>query len=198
MTGGHWADTPCISRALAEGFGDMRRAMKGTIVKCIEELVIRDFGAEKWKAALKGAGFNENAYIATTSDYADGDVMKLLDSVSKAGPIGLAQLIEAFGDYWSTTYAPGIYGVYFEKAKCAKDLLLNLDHIHTAMTKSMKGAAPPHFRYEWENPKVLIMHYDSPRGMVAFMPALIRGVAKYYKEKVVVNTTGNSIRVQFS
>jgi len=172
--------------------------MKGTIVKCIEELAIRDFGQEKWKAALKGAGFKEHAYIATTADFADGEVMKLLESLSETGPIALPDLIEAFGDYWSTTYAPGIYGVYFEKAKSAKDLLLNLDHIHTAMTRSMKGAAPPHFQYEWENPKVLLMHYDSPRGMVAFMPALIRGVAKYYKERVTVSTNGNSVRVQFS
>jgi len=87
---------------------------------------------------------------------------------------------------------------YFEKAKNAKELLLNLDNIHTVMTKSMKGAAPPHFTYKSQGDKVLLMHYNSPRGMVTLMPALVRGIAKYYKEKVDVTTTGKTVRVQFS
>ncbi len=172
--------------------------MKGTIVKCMEELVTKQFGAEKWKDCLTGAGLPARSVISTTTDVPDVEVTKLIGSIAVVTKLSQEQVIEAFGDYWSTTYAPDIYSVYFEKAKCAKDLLVNLDHIHTAMTKSMKGATPPHFTYEWKGDKVLLMHYSSPRGMVAFMPALIRGVAKYYKETVDVKTTGNTLRVQFA
>jgi hypothetical protein len=32
---------------------------------------------------------------------------------------------------------------------------------------------------------------------VTFMPALIRGVGKYYKEKLVVYVSGNEVHVRF-
>ena len=124
--------------------------------------------------------------------------LKIVRSIADTNHLSQDQVIEAFGDYWSTVYAPDIYGVYFEKAKNTRELLLNLDDIHTKMTKSMAGAAPPHFTYESPNDKLLLMHYNSKRGMVNFMPALIRGVAKYYKEKVNVQTVGNTLRIQFS
>ncbi len=170
--------------------------MKGTIVKCMEELVTKKFGPENWKECLNGAALGQTL-IMTTSDVPDAAVQKLVDSIAVTTKLSTAQVVEAFGDYWSTVYAPRIYGVYFKMAKSAKELLVNLDHIHTAMTTSMKGAMPPHFDYKWESDKVLLMRYKSQRGMVAFMPALIRGIAKYYKEQVDVKTSGNTLRVQF-
>jgi heme-NO-binding protein len=104
--------------------------------------------------------------------------------------------MEAFGDFWSTTYAPSIYGAYFKKAKGAKDLLLNLDHIHVVMTKTA-GASPPRFRYEWRGERHLIMHYDSPRGLVALMPGLIRGVGRYFRENLTVSVKANEVHVVF-
>jgi hypothetical protein len=163
----------------------------------MEQLVTTQFGANKWQAATKHAGL-DTAKLDFYSDVPDADVHKLTRSIAETAGISLDQVIEAFGDYWSSVYAPSIYSVYFDKAKSSRELLLNLDHIHTNMTKTVKGAAPPHFKYEWENDKVLVMDYDSKRGMVAFMPALIRGVAKYYKEKVSVTLKGNRLRVQFT
>ncbi len=105
--------------------------------------------------------------------------------------------MEAFGESWSTVYAPRIYAAYYQKAKSARELLLNLDHIHTVMTKSMAGAMPPHFKYEWKGDKLLLMHYESKRGMVALMPGLVRGIGKYYKEQLNVTIAGNTVKVQF-
>jgi methyl-accepting chemotaxis protein len=164
----------------------------------MEELVTKKFGADKWKASLRCAGLPDNKAFMTTADVPDSEVLAIMKGIGQAASLSSDQVMEAFGDYWSTVYAPDIYKVYFDKAKGAKELLLNLDQIHVTMTKSMKGAAPPHFTYESPAPNVLIMHYESPRGLVALMPALIRGVAKYYKEKVTVTTTGNSLRAQFS
>ena len=89
--------------------------------------------------------------------------------------------MEAFGEYWCTVYGPNIYVAYFSDAKSARELLLNLDHIHEVMTKSIKFARPPRFRYEWKGDKLLIMHYESFRGLLALMPGLIRGVGKCYR-----------------
>jgi len=172
--------------------------MKGTIVKCIEELVTKKFGLAKWKECLKKAGVSEGRLYNTTEDVADAEVMAIVKGASAVASLSMEQVMDAFGEHWCTVYAPAVYKVYFEKAKSAREFLLNLDQVHTAMTKSIKSARPPHFRYEWQGDKHLIMHYSSDRGLVALMPGLVRGVGKYFKENLKVSAIGNAVHVQFA
>jgi hypothetical protein len=172
--------------------------MKGTIAKCIEELVTGKFGQEKWAESLKTAGLPESREYNIFEDVADSEVLAILKGISAALDLPMSGVTEAFGDYWSTVYAPRVYTAYYSTAKNARELLLNLDHIHTAMTKSAKSARPPHFRYEWRGHNHLIMHYESGRELVALMPGLVRGVGKYYREHLNVRVVGNSVHIQFS
>ncbi len=171
--------------------------MKGTIVKCMEELVTKKFGAAKWKESLKNAGMPESRFFGVSDDVPDAEIMAIMQGIATAGGLTMDQVMDAFGDYWSSAYAPVLYDVYFAKAKSTRELLLNLDSIHVAMTRTMKSAQPPHFTYEWKNDKVLVMLYESRRGLVALMPGLIRGLGKYYKDNPKVNVTGNKVEVQF-
>jgi hypothetical protein len=166
--------------------------MKGTVVLCLQELVEKRFGAEKWKQSLRAAGLSEVRLFSTLEDVSDEQVFALAGIVSKTTKIPRERLREMFGEY-----APRIYGSYYRKAKTARDLLLNLDHIHTAMTNSMPGARPPRFKYHWTAPNVLTMHYQSKRGLVGLMPGLIRGVGKYYNEALRVIVKDNSVTVRF-
>jgi hypothetical protein len=173
--------------------------MKGTIVKCLEDMVKAGAdGAESWKTILSKAGMSPKAMFTSTGVVPDGDVLKLITSAAEVLKMHLGMAMDAFGDYWSTTYAPKTYSAYFARAKSAREFLLSLDQVHVAMTKSMEGAAPPRFRYEDKGPKDLVMHYASPRGMVALMPGLIQGVARFYKEKVTVRTEGNALHIHFA
>jgi hypothetical protein len=171
--------------------------MKGTIVKCMEELVTTKFGEGKWKEALKKAGIPEWRSFTTFCDVDETEVMRIMEGIAGAASLSMEQLMEAFGEYWCTVYGPNIYVAYFSDAKSARELLLNLDHIHEVMTKSIKFARPPRFRYEWKGDKLLIMHYESFRGLLALMPGLIRGVGKYYKENLTVKLVGRAVHVQF-
>jgi hypothetical protein len=170
--------------------------VKGTIVKCLEEMVKTKHGDSAWTTVLERCGMARSTFFATTAVVPDGDVLRLLEATAAVTGTNLSQAMDAFGDFWSTTYAPSIYGAYFKKAKTAKDLILNLDHIHVAMTKTA-GASPPRFRYEWRGDRVLVMHYDSPRGMVALMPGLIRGVGRYFRENLTATVKGNEVHVTF-
>ena len=172
--------------------------MKGTIVKCMEELVIQKFGVQKWKESLHRAGLSENRNFTLLCDVEENDFKRILQGVVDATSFSMSQVMEAFGEHWSTVYAPSIYGAYFSSAKSARELLLNLDHIHEVMTKSKNLGRPPRFRYEWKGENHLIMHYESHRGLVALMPGLIRGVGKYYKEPLTVELIGNAVHVLFS
>jgi hypothetical protein len=41
------------------------------------------------------------------------------------------------------------------------------------------------------------MHYDSPRGLVALMPGLIRGVGRYFRENLTVSVRANEVHIHF-
>ncbi len=171
--------------------------MKGTIVKCLEELVKQKAGPEVWKGILAKAGLPTSSMFTTTGVVPDADVLKLVGASAEALHVPVQGAMDAFGDHWSTTYAPKLYGVYFEKARSAKEFLLNLDNVHVLMTRTA-GASPPRFTYEDKGPKDLVMHYSSSRHLEQMMPGLIQGVAKYYHEKVSVRREGSSLHIHFA
>jgi hypothetical protein len=177
---------------------DKGRFMKGSFVKCMEEMVTETFGAAKWKTCMDRAGIPlVRRNFTILSDVEDDDVRAILKGISAATSLSMDQVMDAFGEHWSTVFGPRVYAPYFSSAKSARELLLNLDHIHDVMTKSIKFARPPRFTYEWKGDKRLIMHYNSNRGMVAMMPGLIRGVGKYFNEKLRVHVEGNAVYVDF-
>lgn len=172
--------------------------MKGTIVKCLEELVTEKFGQGNWEESLRLGGVVKTRKYSTFEDVADAEVLAILKGVSATSSLPVEGVMEAFGEYWSTVYAPRIYEAYYSGAKNAREFLLDLDRIHTGMTKTLKLARPPHFRYEWRGEQHLVMHYQSGRGLVALMPGLIRGVGKYYREYLNVSVAGNAVHIRFS
>jgi hypothetical protein len=172
--------------------------VKGTIIKCMEELIAEKFGARRWRECLERSGIPDSRTNFTIlSDVPEDDFKLIVKGVVSATSMSTDQLMDEFGEHWALVYAPRVYAPYFAEAKNARDLLLNLDHVHEAMTKSIKFARPPRFRYEWKGDKLLIMHYESPRGLVAMMPGLIRGVGKYYKENISARIVGNAVYVEF-
>jgi len=171
--------------------------MKGTIVKCMEEMVTKRFGETKWKESLKKAGIPEARRYATMEDIEDSEILGIMKGMSGTAYSSMDQTMEAFGEYWSSVYAPALYGVYFAKATSTREMLLNLDKIHVTVTQTMKPARPPRFKYEWKGDDTLIMHYDSNRGLVALMPGLIRGLGKFYKDNPKVRLSGNAVEIKF-
>jgi len=171
--------------------------MKGTILNCLEELVTRKFGAAQWRSTLRMAGQPDSRIYGTFEDVPENEVHVLLNAVSATVNLTLQEVMELFGDYWSTVYAPRVYAAYFVGSRNAREFLLNLDNVHTALTRSQKSARPPRFRYEWHGNNHLIMHYESSRGLVALMGGLVRGVGKHFGESLTVTILGNAVHVQF-
>lgn len=161
--------------------------MKGTIVKCLEELVVSQFGQDKWEKSLEDAGLKKNAMFFTVSDVEDAQVMKVVGAVCTNLGLSLPQAADAFGDYWVNTYSQKMYGQFYKKNKTAKDFMLDMDNVHINMTKTMKDAKPPRFKYEWKNDKTLVINYNSERGLIDFAVGLTKGVGKFYNEKLAVS-----------
>jgi hypothetical protein len=87
--------------------------VKGTIVKCMEELVTTKFGEDKWRESLKKAAIPEWRSFTTFCDVDEAEVMAIMNGIAGAASLSMEQLMEAFGEYWSTVYAPNIYVAYF-------------------------------------------------------------------------------------
>lgn len=171
--------------------------MKGTVVKCMEELVTTKFGVAKWKECLKKAGLPESKLYSTLDDVPDGEILGLMKAIGQAAGLNQDHVMSAFGEHWSTVYAPRVYKSYFDAAKSTREFLMKLDEVHVAMTRSIKMAHPPRFTYQWQGDKHLVMHYGSSRGLVALMPGLIAGLGKHYKDHPVARVSGNEVHVQF-
>jgi len=160
--------------------------MKAGIVICLGDMVKEKFGQQKWDAALEGAGLNKNAMFIPIQDVADETIIKIVHSTCKVLDLTIEQATEAFGDYWVNTYAPKIYRTYYRGANSAKDLLLQMDRVHEAVTTNIPNARPPRFSYEWANDKTLLMKYKSTRGMIDILVGCVKGVGKYFNEEVRV------------
>jgi methyl-accepting chemotaxis protein len=171
--------------------------MKGTIGTSLEEFVTQQFGAKEWRRALRIAGAAESKTYCMLDDVPEGEIQSLLRAISVATYLPLGSVTEAFGEYWSTVYAPRVYAPYYVGVRNARDLLLRMDDIHMELTKSMKSSRPPRFRYEWRGEEHLIMHYESDRGLLGWMEGRIRGVGKYYGQCLTVSTAGNAVHVRF-
>jgi hypothetical protein len=173
-------------------------SMKGTIVKCVEELVVSRFGDATWRDILKGAGLQPNKFYIAIQDVDDAEAMQIIKSACSTLKLSLQQVADAFGEHWMTSYAPKVYQSVLEKSKNARDFLLSIDAVHTLLTKTMANARPPHFEYDTTDPKRLVMSYHSHRDLLPMVAGLARGVGKYYKENLRVTIVPpNKVEVVF-
>lgn len=172
--------------------------MKGVIPDCLKSMVINKFGIDNWNKSLEMSGLPKNTIFLAGQDIADETILKVADSVCKVLNITMQQAADAFGDYWVSEYAANIYKPFY-KATTAKDFLLNMDNVHTLITKNLPNAHPPRFTYEWENENTLIMHYKSERALIDFLVGLVKGVGKYFKENLKVTKIGDDkVKIIFS
>jgi hypothetical protein len=173
--------------------------MKGTIVKCLEELVITQFGKDKWEAILEDADMSASTVIWPLSDIADAQVLKLVEATCENLGISLVEAADAFGDYWVNVYSQRMYPLYYARNQTAKDFLLDLDNVHVEMTHMMERARPPRFDHEWEDDRTLTIRYKSDRGLLDFAVGLVKAVGKHYGEDLKASRSEpDKVRIVFA
>lgn len=160
--------------------------MKGVIPLSLGEMVVKNFGPDKWTAILRDAGLPANTSFMATDNTDDAQVSNLIKSSCKVLNLSLTQAAEAFGEYWCTDFAPRIYKPYYRGAKGAKDFLMKMKGIHEQVTATIPNAKPPVFNFEDPGPNKLIMTYASPRHLEEIWVGLVKGVGKHFKEKLSI------------
>jgi hypothetical protein len=173
--------------------------MKGSITSCLAQLIETTFGKEKWEAVRDHAGAQSVAGLKlATSDVDDAVASRLIQSTCKILGLTEQQAADAFGEYWCCTYAPKVYKAYLQRFRSAREMILGMDQVHSDVTNNMANARPPRFEYHWEDENSLVVTYKSPRGMMSIYVGLARGVGKYFKEKLDVQSlSANQCRIRF-
>ncbi|MBN2381608.1 heme NO-binding domain-containing protein [bacterium] len=160
--------------------------MKGVILSCLSSLVKEQFGNDKWLMILKDAGMEKKSVFLSHESIDDAKVVDILNSLCKILNVSLQQAADVFGDYWVNTFAPAVYPLHYRGVNSAREFLLKMDEVHEITTRSIPGATPPHFDYEWKNDQTLIMTYHSIRGLIDIFVGLIRGVGKHFNEDLAI------------
>jgi hypothetical protein len=172
--------------------------MKGTITRCLKEMVENKFGKDKWITICEKSNFPSTKIISLSSDFDDAVVMALIKSTCETLGVTLEQAGDAFGDYWVNDYAPKIYKSIYTKFKNAREFILGMDEVHKMITKTVPNSKPPQFTYNFTDDKTLVMKYNSPRGLIAVLMGCAKGLGRYYNEKLTVTKIDDSsIKIQF-
>jgi len=165
--------------------------MKGVIIKCLKDMVIDNFGSDKWIKIIEKSGLDPYMAVKTLDDIEDATALKIVDSACQILNISLPQAADAFGDYWVNVFAPKIYGIYYEGVDSAKEFILKMDELHVRATGHIINAKPPRFEYEWTNERTLLVTYKSHRGLIDFFVGLSKGVGKYFNEQLIIKKLSN-------
>ena len=160
--------------------------MKGSIVKCLAELVNTNFGEDKWNEIMRLSGVNPNMEIKAISDIDDNVVVKMVENTCKVLNITKQQACDAFGNYWINTFAPKMYGAYYVKFKTAKQFIMGMDTVHHIVTKIIQNAHPPRFEVEEVDENTIIVNYISERNMIDFYIGLVKGVGTYFNTTIEI------------
>jgi hypothetical protein len=111
-------------------------------------------------------------------------VFRIIENTCKVLNISRQQACDAFGDYWINTFAPKMYGVYFERFKSAKEFIVEMDSVHEIVTKNIANAQPPRFTVENVDENTIIVNYISKRNMIDFYIGLVKGVGIYFNTPI--------------
>ena len=159
--------------------------MYGIVNRAIEDLVKENFGAEKWEAVLERSGIEVDFFISS-EPYDDAITYRLAEAVSSELGISLAEVLQAFGEWWILKTGKEKYGGLMEAGGSSlREFLINLPLFHNRIMLIYPKLTPPEFKVSNITENGLHVHYHSKReGFQEFVRGLLSGLGKMYSTPV--------------
>ena len=140
--------------------------MKSVIAMCLTEMISNKFGENTLKQIFDDANIpSTDRTFLPTMDTPDANMLAIVKSTCSILNISIEQVGELFGEYWCKHYITNLYEAYYKSSAGAKEFLLKMKRIHTAVTQKFPNSHPPVFEYIDEGPDKLIMKYRSERNL---------------------------------
>jgi len=161
--------------------------MYGIVNKAIEDLVIANFGEEKWEAIKDRIGIDIDFFISS-EPYDDDVTFKLAVAVSEEMNMTVGDVLIAFGEWWVIKTTSEKYtGLMQSGGNNLKEFLLNLPNFHNRVMLIYPKLTPPEFKVTDEAENSIQLHYFSKReGLQEFVRGLIQGLGKMYNTPVTI------------
>jgi hypothetical protein len=162
--------------------------MYGIVNKAIEELVIANFGHDKWNAIKKRSGIDIDFFISN-EPYDDDVTYQLASAAAIETGLSISEVLISFGEWWILKTGKEKYGYLLESGgENYKDFLINLPLFHNRVMMIYPRLTPPEFKISNIEEKSLHVHYFSKRiGLQDFVKGLLQGLATFYSCKVQLN-----------
>ena len=159
--------------------------MHGIIHAELKKYVEARHGSDAWKACLETAGLGQKMFLPITT-YPDAEAVAIVTAASKLTNISTEHILEDFGEF----IVPDLLSMYrslVEPHWRTIELLLHTeDVIHRVVRINNPGAQPPQLQFEQLGPNELKFNYNSPRRMAAVAKGIIKGIAKHYRQAVLI------------
>jgi len=155
--------------------------MYGIVNKAIEDLVIANFGEEKWEAIKDRSGIDIDFFISS-EPYDDDVTFKLAVAVSEEMHMTVGDVLIAFGEWWVVKTTTEKYpGLMDSGGDNLRDFLVNLPNFHNRVMLIYPKLTPPEFKVSDITEHGLNLHYFSQRqGLQEFVRGLIQGLGKMF------------------
>lgn len=175
--------------------------MYGIVNQAIEDLVIENFGEEKWDKIKERSGVDVDFFISN-EPYDDSITYKLAKAASEELGITVDEVLNAFGEWWILKTGKEKYGGLMEAGgNNLKEFLNNLPIFHNRIMLIYPKLTPPEFKVSNREENSIHVHYFSARaGLQEFVRGLLSGLGKMYNTPVQIELlegrmTGNDHEV---
>lgn len=161
--------------------------MYGIVNRAIEDLVISNFGVEKWEAVKKRSGVDVDFFISN-EPYDDDITFRLAGAVSEEMDISLSTVLQTFGEWWILKTGKEKYGGLMEAGgNSLREFLINLPVFHSRIMLIYPKLTPPEFKVSHVGNNIIHIHYFSKRtGLQEFVRGLLTGLGKMYNTPINV------------
>ncbi len=161
--------------------------MYGVVNKSIEDLVVANFGKDKWESIKTRSGVDVDFFISS-EPYDDDITFKLAQAVSEEMQISLENVLVTFGEWWVIKTTSEKYpGLMNSGGANLKEFLVNLPVFHNRVMLIYPKLTPPEFKVSHIEERSVCLHYHSKReGLQEFVRGLIQGLGKLYGSPVEV------------
>jgi hypothetical protein len=160
--------------------------MYGLVNRALEELIIRDCGAQMWDAIRRKAGLGITGFVGMDL-YPDRITHELVAAASEVLGRPADDLLREFGRHWLLYTAQQGYGPLLDLAgSTVHEFLANLGEIHRRLRVSMPQLAPPQIQCHVEGEGLRVEYRSHRVGLGAMVQGLLEGVGERFDTPLLV------------
>lgn len=159
--------------------------MYGLVNRALEDLLRKRCGDAAWESVKRRAGVDVEVFIRMDA-YPDDVTYRLVGAAVEETGIPAAELLRAFGEYWTLYTADEGYGGLLDAAGYTlMDVLENLNELHQQVALAYPHLNPPRFECTDRTDRSITLHYYSHRpGLAPMIAGLVEGLGKRFGHQV--------------